>query len=126
MHVIQNIAIAFAAGLFAGGLAIVIATQIRNSRARREIRGLILALRALKPLVTKIQRGFYDAAMRHRRHAEMIAEKRAAARLAAFPADSAPIEEVHPSQSTTHYRSSQGGSHSNVSTTPIRGLIVGD
>jgi hypothetical protein len=31
MHALQNIAIAFAAGLFAGGLAILIATQIRNS-----------------------------------------------------------------------------------------------
>jgi len=126
MHAIQNIAIAFAAGLFAGGLAIFVATRIRKSHARREIRGLILALRALKPLIIKIQSGFQDAAMRHRTHAEMIAEKRAAARLAAFPADSAPIEEVHPSQATTHYRSSQRGSHSNVTTTPIRGLIVGD
>jgi hypothetical protein len=69
--------------------------QIRISRARAEIRGLILALRALKRLVTKIQKVFYDAAMRHRRHAEIIEEKRAAARLAASRAESAPIEEVH-------------------------------
>src|SRR5436190_10587029 len=106
--------------LCAGGLAIFVAMQIRISRARAEIRGLILALRALKRLVTKIQKVFYDAAMRHRRHAEIIEEKRAAARLAASRAESAPIEEVHPSQVATQCRSSQRGSHSNASISPIR------